>query len=1146
MKKILSVIVTVTIFIMFAVGIVPAFAQSAYVLKVSTNTQSVYYTNFEEGWTAALDMAQTEDTQVTLYRNWLAGDINSNGVIDAGESAGDFLYCKDQVQYGTLNGSLLVTGKVNLTIDLNGYTISRGLRDAKDDGQVFTVTNGAKLTIDDTSENAKGAVTGGNNTGNGGGFSVTERATLTLNNGEISGNNSKFGGGVYVCDASFYMNGGSVVINVAERGGGIGLAKKYSADTEYIVCKGGDISLNNARLGGGVYLDSYNEDVVCTFENTEIIGNHASDDGGGVYEAFSTEACRVYFGKGTLIAQNSSNQGGGIYADCGGYTIIDARITNNCAYLRCGGVGVADDKDDNYHGNDWEYGVYTLGGSVYIQDNYVLDLGNDSKIASNLRIGDGSCDLYYDANNPFTEDTSIGIDMFSDFGRQEDEDKITDENGNFAIDSFKHFTIDNPDLVITARDSGGSEGADKYQLYVEFADAAADGTIKSVMLKGVFRTETNPVIDRKNKTITFTVSPITKKCLENCSLYGLADFFCGADWTEIVDGDKTTDLSVVNNATWKVMANNKSYELWQIKIVPFGGKWIEGDGSVAKVSFGSTTKYFADFESAWAEAMEAYKTNDTVFTLNKDWYAGDSDADGNIDPGKTAGVFKVTKGGSQVGTDNGRLYLDVDDYTLTIDLNGNTLSRNLSAAVEHGQVFRIASGAKLIIRDTSALAKGKITGGNNTGDGGAFYIDYGRLYLKGGEVSGNKAANGAGIYGTNADDTYVHILGGKISNNTASQKGGGVFMYNGCLYVDGGEITGNTASNGGGIYWESRDIFCLTKGTISHNMADKGAGVYATDWGDMYIGGTIVVNDNTLKTGSGKSNFYLEDNDAYLNNAAGQSDEIPNTPLTEGAYIGICGGDKDYCVSDSNSLFELTSIKYLHSDDASRVVRAVYDEDGDNHTYKIYYNDINNTKVKIPRVKTVEVGSLFLVDDIAFDYENQSILITSDISIKGMDELENNPLSRIAKITFDHEDTELVGFNENRDLTKPQQYMVMYEDGTYTLFTTSLQWACQHKYDENTDGICDKCGQNIFRIISYNAKAKEATVMIPKAGNYTLVFADYDSNGLENVETMEYTFTEGINIVAPKQSIALKNGDRIMLWLNLKECEPLCKALTLK
>ena len=153
--------------------------------------------------------------------------------------------------------------------------------------------------------------------------------------------------------------------------------------------------------------------------------------------------------------------------------------------------------------------------------------------------------------------------------------------------------------------------------------------------------------------------------------------------------------------------------MWQIKIVPFGGSWIDGDGYVAKVSFGSTTKYFADFESAWAEAMEAYKTNDTVFTMNKDWYAGDSDADGNIDPGKTAGIFKVTKNGSQIGTDNGRLYLDVDDYTLTIDLNGNTLSRNLSAAVEHGQVFRIASGAKLIIRDTSALANGKITGGRN-------------------------------------------------------------------------------------------------------------------------------------------------------------------------------------------------------------------------------------------------------------------------------------------------------------------------------------------------------------------------------------------------------------------------------------------------
>ena len=1127
MKKLFSLLLV----FVFTIGIVsPALTNEVYASGAVMTVNGTTHTDYDRAWAEAITLANDGfETTVVLKADWNAPN-------------GNFSY-----SMGTDSGRLCLSDSdVNMTIDLNGYTINRGLTTTKDDGHVFKLTNG-KLTITDSV--GTGKITGANNDGYGGAFYVTERATLTLNGGKISGNNGDYGGGVYVCNAMFYMNGGTIENNTAEYGGGVALDHKYNADREYLVFKGGKISANNARVGGGVYMSSNREDAVVTFENTEITENFATDAGGGVYVGFNTEYANVYFGKGTRITKNTSNKGGGVYASCGGYSIVDATITENRAYTRCGGVAVEDDMDDNSHGNIWEYGVYTLGGSAYVQGNYVqANSSGAKKIPSNLRIGDGTCDLYYDAENPFTKDASIGIDMFSDFGRQEDNDKITDDKGNFAIDSFKYFTVDNPDLVIKPKDSGESSGTNKYQLYVEFADKTADGAFKYATLKKVFRTEIDPAVDWENKIITFTVNPSSKKCLENCSLYGLADYYCGADWSSILGGDKIMDLSVVNDSTWQFMAKDKSYELWQIKIVPYGGKWIEGEACAAKVTANGITKYYADFESAWADAIESYKTTDTVFTLNMDWYAGDSDSDGNIDPGKTAGVFKVTKNGSECGTDNGRLYLDNDDYTLTIDLNGHTLSRNLKTAVEHGQVFRIASGAKLIIIDTSAQANGKITGGNNTGNGGGFYIDYGRVYLKGGEITGNKATNGGGIYGTNTNDTFVYMLGGKISNNTASQNGGGVFMYNGSFYVEDGEITGNVANNGGGIYWESRDIFCLTNGTISNNMADKGAGVYATDWGDMYIGGTIVVKDNIFKNGSGKSNFYLEDNDAYLNNAAGQNDEVPNKPLSVGAYIGISGGDTDYCVSDSDSRFDKYCIKYIHSDDDSRVVRGVYDEDSKNHTYKVYLNDVNNSKVKVPRIKTVEEGSWYLVNEITFDYENQSIFITSDITLKGRQELVNNSLSRITKITFEHDGIQFIGYDEKRNLTEPQEYILMMEDGSYNIFTTSLEWECPCIYrdDINVDGICDLCGKYIFRVIDYNAQTKEATVVARTAGEYALVFAAYDAKGLENVEVVEYNFKEGINVVPQKKDFELHSGDRIMLWQDMIKYTPLCDALALK
>ena len=80
-----------------------------------------------------------------------------------------------------------------------------------------------------------------------------------------------------------------------------------------------------------------------------------------------------------------------------------------------------------------------------------------------IHIGDITCDLYHDVNNPLTSGASIGIDMYADFGIDETEEKLSDAKGDFAIDSYKYFTIDNPDYIIAARD-GGSEGKDRYQI----------------------------------------------------------------------------------------------------------------------------------------------------------------------------------------------------------------------------------------------------------------------------------------------------------------------------------------------------------------------------------------------------------------------------------------------------------------------------------------------------------------------------------------------------------------------------------------------------------------------------------------------------------------------------------------------------------
>ena len=56
-------------------------------------------------------------------------------------------------------------------------------------------------------------------------------------------------------------------------------------------------------------------------------------------------------------------------------------------------------------------------------------------------------------------------------------------------------------------------------------------------------------------------------------------------------------------------------------------------------------------------------------------------------------------------------------------------------------------------------------------------MDRGSLYIEGGEISGNKAKNGAGIFAASRNNLCVY--GGVITGNTATENGGGIFVMTG-------------------------------------------------------------------------------------------------------------------------------------------------------------------------------------------------------------------------------------------------------------------------------------------------------------------------------------------------------------------------------
>lgn len=84
-------------------------------------------------------------------------------------------------------------------------------------------------------------------------------------------------------------------------------------------------------------------------------------------------------------------------------------------------------------------------------------------------------------------------------------------------------------------------------------------------------------------------------------------------------------------------------------------------------------------------------------------------------------------------------------------------------------------------------------------------------------------------------------------------------------------------------------------------------------------------------------------------------------------------------------------------------------------------------------------------------------------------------------------------------------------------------------------------------ISSYDEKARTVTVSCASAGNYTLIFADFENSRLNNMVAEPTEFKAGENIIPlPKTAPYLSSGDKIMLWEDLISLYPLCEAYPIK
>ena len=197
---------------------------------------------------------------------------------------------------------------------------------------------------------------------------------------------------------------------------------------------------------------------------------------------------------------------------------------------------------------------------------------------------------------------------------------------------------------------------------------------------------------------------------------------------------------------------------------------------------------------------------------------------------------------------NGRL--DIDGKTVTLNLNGHTLTRQMTAADAGGQVIAVMNNGKLTITD-KADNSGKITGGWAYQGAGIYVYDGCSLTISGGTITGNRAdqiaGGGYGFGGGIENHGTLSITGGKITGNTAGQFGGGIHNE-GTLTMTGGTIADNTAGTyGGAIY--SNSTVSISGATLSGNTAQTGGGAICTE-GTLTLDG-VTISGNNAQNGGG-------------------------------------------------------------------------------------------------------------------------------------------------------------------------------------------------------------------------------------------------------------------------------------------------------
>ena len=218
----------------------------------------------------------------------------------------------------------------------------------------------------------------------------------------------------------------------------------------------------------------------------------------------------------------------------------------------------------------------------------------------------------------------------------------------------------------------------------------------------------------------------------------------------------------------------------------------------------------------------------------------------------------------------------------TLNLKGGKINGNHAGTAGAGGVYASTktivsmTGGEICNNTTESSAagivlvgaKGTITGGSISGNGGTGVNIQGSEVLLGQVLISNNTSQGSagGVYvsRTGSICADVTIDGAQIINNTCKTSGGGLFLYmNGNkVTMKSGKISGNVAGDGGGVVAQREVTFIMEGGEITSNRSTANCGgFYASIDSTFIMNGGKIANNYSARNGGGvyclRSNVQL-------------------------------------------------------------------------------------------------------------------------------------------------------------------------------------------------------------------------------------------------------------------------------------------------